>query len=154
MQADRDYAFFFRFCPIRVCRPPLCRLQHDFISESPPCVNFDIIFLRNSLLKYYEPPTKIRAFVRISSALGSWGFLIIGINEEIPTGGLLPNPYPEYRCIFKKISPSQAAYQSVTTGFTALLELTFLKSIVKATPTTMEKKPISLKLSMKAQRED
>ena len=79
-------------------------IQHDFISESPPCMNFDIIFLRNNLLTYYEPPTRIRAFVQILTALSSTGFLIIGSNEEIPTGGLPLKLYSEHRCIFEKTS--------------------------------------------------
>jgi chemotaxis methyl-accepting protein methylase len=81
-------------------------IQHDFISESPPGMNFDIIFLRNSLLTYYEPPAKIRAFVQVLTALRSRGFLIIGSDEEIPTGGLPLNLYTQYRCIFEKISPT------------------------------------------------
>ncbi|SPF41157.1 Methylase of chemotaxis methyl-accepting protein [Syntrophobacter sp. SbD1] len=77
-------------------------IQHDFISESPPCMNFDIIFLRNNLLTYYEPPTKIRAFVQILTALGTGRFLIIGNNEEIHTEGLPLKRCSEYRCIFEK----------------------------------------------------
>jgi chemotaxis protein methyltransferase CheR len=79
-------------------------IEHDFISESAPCKNFDMIFLRNNLLTYYEPPTKIRAFIQVLTALRAGGFLIIGNNEEIPTGELLLNPYPGYQCIFEKIS--------------------------------------------------
>jgi chemotaxis methyl-accepting protein methylase len=67
-------------------------------------MNFDIIFLRNNLLTYYEPPTRIRAFVQILTALSSTGFLIIGSNEEIPTGGLPLKLYSEHRCIFEKTS--------------------------------------------------
>ena len=79
-------------------------IEHDFISESAPCKNFDMIFLRNNLLTYYEPPTKIRAFIQVLTALRAGGFLIIGNNEEIPTGEFLLNPYPGYQCIFEKIS--------------------------------------------------
>ncbi len=79
-------------------------IEHDFISESAPCKNFDIIFLRNNLLTYYEPPTKIRAFIQILAALRAGGFLIIGNNEEIPTQGLPLKLYSGYRCIFEKLS--------------------------------------------------
>lgn len=77
-------------------------VQHDFISEIPPGMTFDIIFLRNNLLTYYEPPIKIRAFVLILTALGAGRFIIIGNNEEIPTGELTLKRCSEYRCIFEK----------------------------------------------------
>jgi chemotaxis methyl-accepting protein methylase len=79
-------------------------IQHDFISQSPPCLDFDLIFLRNNLLTYYEPPIKIKAFAQILAVLRVGGFLIIGNNEEIPMVGLPLKPFPEYRCIFEKIS--------------------------------------------------
>ena len=78
-------------------------IQHDFISESPPCLNFDLIFLRNNLLTYYETPIKIRAFSQILTALRTGGFLIMGNNEEIPIDGLPLKPFSEYRCIFEKM---------------------------------------------------
>jgi len=82
-------------------------IQHDFIAESPPCMNFDMIFLRNNLLTYYEPPTKIWALFQVLTALRSRGFLIIGSNEKIPVDGLPLNLHSECRCIFEKISPQQ-----------------------------------------------
>ncbi len=79
-------------------------IEHDFISESAPCKNFDMIFLRNNLLTYYEPPTKMRALIQVLTALRCGGFLIIGNNEEIPTGKFPLKSYSGYRCIFQKTS--------------------------------------------------
>ncbi len=78
-------------------------LLHDFISEKPPDTNFDMLFLRNNLLTYYEPPVRIPAFVQILEALSAGGFLIIGNNEEISIEGLPLRQHPQYRCILEKI---------------------------------------------------
>jgi len=75
---------------------------HDFVSESPPRMTFDIIFLRNNLLTYYEPPVKVRVFFEIMKALSADGFLVVGNNEELPTEAVPLKRCSEYRCIFKK----------------------------------------------------
>jgi chemotaxis methyl-accepting protein methylase len=78
-------------------------LKRDFASTSPPGDGFDLIFLRNNLLTYYEPPIKIPAFVRILDALAPEGFLIIGNNEEIPIEEAPLRVCIEYGSIFTKI---------------------------------------------------
>jgi len=77
-------------------------LNHDFVSETPPKVTFDLIFLRNNLLTYYEPPDKTRAFLQILEPLRPGGFLIIGNNEEIPVEEVPLKSCTEYRYIFEK----------------------------------------------------
>ncbi len=79
-------------------------VQHDFISENPPGMNFNIIFLRNNLLTYYDQPIRIGAFSQIQAALNDGGFLIIGNNERLPAEGFTLKPRQENRCIFEKFA--------------------------------------------------
>jgi len=73
---------------------------HDFVSDIPPRIIFDIIFLRNNLLTYYDSPVKVRVFFEILAALRAGGFLIVGNNEEIPAEAVSLRRCSEYRCIF------------------------------------------------------
>ena len=68
----------------------------------PPGTNFRLIFLRNSLLTYYEDELKVFTFHKVVGSLAQGGFLIIGANEKIPPGvrGLLPLGH--HPCIFQK----------------------------------------------------
>jgi chemotaxis methyl-accepting protein methylase len=45
---------------------------------------FQIIFLRNSILTYYEDKIKVPAIRRIVHSLAGGGFLIIGAHEKLP----------------------------------------------------------------------
>ena len=68
----------------------------------PPVTNFQVIFLRNSLLTYYEDELRAPAFQKVLDSLAQGGFLIIGSHEKIPSGvrGLLPLGH--HPCIFQK----------------------------------------------------
>jgi len=55
----------------------------DLLAEVP-ATNFDIIFLRNSLLTYYDEPLLTRSLRTVLTALRSSGLLIIGAHETIP----------------------------------------------------------------------
>lgn len=68
----------------------------------PPVSNFQVVFLRNSLLTYYEDKLKVPAFQKVLNSLARGGFLIIGSQENIPSGvrGLLP--LVQHPCIFQK----------------------------------------------------
>lgn len=77
-------------------------VRHDFVSEASPAFPFDIVFLRNNLLTYYEPPTRDQVFRDVVKSLRPEGFLVIGNNEEIPTDEGLLKRCPEYRSIYKK----------------------------------------------------
>jgi chemotaxis protein methyltransferase CheR len=79
-------------------------LQHDFISQAPPRAEFDLIFVRNNLLTYYEPAIHIPAFLRILNTLRTGGFVVIGTNEPIPETEVRLKWWPECRCIFRKMS--------------------------------------------------
>jgi chemotaxis methyl-accepting protein methylase len=74
---------------------------HDFISAPPPGDVFDLIFLRNNLLTYYEPPAGVDAFLRIAGALRAEGYLIIGNNEGILLAEVPLERCPQYRSIYR-----------------------------------------------------
>lgn len=84
-------------------------LRHDFISDPPPASDFDLIFLRNNLLTYYLPSMMLPAFSKISAALKTGGFLVIGLKEAAPLAGLPLKPRSEHPCIFEKTTDSGQA---------------------------------------------
>jgi chemotaxis protein methyltransferase CheR len=57
--------------------------NHHLLS-GPPDSDFDIIFLRNNVLTYYEDPLRTRAFSCALRSLASNGILVIGCHEKIP----------------------------------------------------------------------
>ena len=64
--------------------------NHNFL-EDPPEGQFDLIFLRNNLLTYYNDVIKISALRKVADSLSMDGFLIIGSHEKLPS---------EYRGLF------------------------------------------------------
>jgi len=56
---------------------------HHLLSD-PPGSQFNIIFLRNNVLTYYEDRPKEKAFIKILDSLAPDGFLIIGSHESLP----------------------------------------------------------------------
>lgn len=68
----------------------------------PPGRDFQLVFLRNSLLTYYQDELKEPAFQKVLDSLAQGGFLIIGSHEKIPPGarGLLLFGHHPY--IFQK----------------------------------------------------
>jgi chemotaxis methyl-accepting protein methylase len=75
--------------------------EHNLLLD-PPVTNFQVVFLRNSLLTYYADELKAPAFQKALDSLTQGGFLIIGSHEKIPSRvrGLLPLDY--HPCIFQK----------------------------------------------------
>ncbi len=70
---------------------------HHLLSD-PPGSDFDIIFLRNSVLTYYEDQLKKEAFKKVLDSLTPNGLLIIGSHEELPfettdLTAIAPHPY-------------------------------------------------------------
>lgn len=74
----------------------------DFLSAPPPTDSFDLIFVRNNLLTYYEPSISLPVLVKMTDALRWGGYLVIGNNEEIPSEDLPLKRSPLYRSIFLK----------------------------------------------------
>lgn len=60
--------------------------HHDFCSEEPPALKYQIVFLRNGLLTYYQRPRYEPALRSILQNLSKHGWLIIGSHEVIPEG--------------------------------------------------------------------
>ena len=70
--------------------------NHHLLSD-PPGLNFDIIFLRNNVLTYYEEELKKKAFRKVLDCLAPNGFLVIGCHETVPfetTDLIGVEPYP------------------------------------------------------------
>jgi chemotaxis protein methyltransferase CheR len=65
--------------------------------------NFQIIFLRNSILTYYEDELKQSAFRKVMESLAQGGFLIIGSHEKLPIESKDLLPFSGQPYIFKKI---------------------------------------------------
>ena len=57
--------------------------NHHLLSD-PPGSDFDIIFLRNNVLTYYEDQLKKRAFSNVLESLAPYGILVLGSHETIP----------------------------------------------------------------------
>ena len=75
--------------------------SHHLLSD-PPGSDFDIIFLRNNVLTYYEDLLRKRAFSNVLESLATYGILVLGSHETIPfeTADLIGvEPYP---FVFKK----------------------------------------------------
>lgn len=66
---------------------------HHLLAPSPD-IGFNIIFLRNNLLTYYQDSLKIPAFLCILKSLEPSGILVIGTHEMLPVHppGLIPLP--------------------------------------------------------------
>jgi chemotaxis methyl-accepting protein methylase len=60
-------------------------LKHNLLSDPPPG-KFQLVFLRNGLLTYYDHRLKAPAFEKVLDSLAPNGFLVIGTHEKIPQG--------------------------------------------------------------------
>ena len=56
---------------------------NDIIEDDPPAPYFDIIFIRNNLLTYYQNPEKENALETVLSVLKPGGILITGSHEKL-----------------------------------------------------------------------
>lgn len=74
---------------------------HDLLSE-PPGTAFDLIFLRNNLLTYYQDELKIPAVTKVIDSLAPGGFLIIGGHERMPVEHADLKQWEEINHIFRK----------------------------------------------------
>ena len=62
--------------------------EQDMLT-GPPGLSFDIIFLRNNLLTYYQDHIINKVLINIIPALTPGGWLIVGSHEKLPAG--MPN---------------------------------------------------------------
>ena len=75
---------------------------HNLSSEFDE-FNFQIIFLRNSILTYYNDELKQAAFQKVIDSLNNGGFLIIGTHEELPFESRDLVPFGGLTYISKKV---------------------------------------------------
>jgi chemotaxis protein methyltransferase CheR len=61
---------------------------HDLVREESPASCFDLVFLRNNLLTYYEKRLQAPALHGVVSALRPGGVLVIGKKERLPPGSV------------------------------------------------------------------
>jgi len=57
--------------------------NHHLLFDSPG-LDFDIIYLRNNVLTYYDDPLKKRAFRNVLDSLKPRGILVVGSHESVP----------------------------------------------------------------------
>jgi len=57
--------------------------NHNLLNDLPGG-QFDLIFLRNNLLTYYNDVIKMSALKKVTDSLSDSGFLIIGSHEKLP----------------------------------------------------------------------
>ncbi len=54
-------------------------------TDSPPADEFQLIFLRNSILTYYKTERAYPTLRKTVQTLSSGGFLVIGVHEKLPS---------------------------------------------------------------------
>ena len=74
---------------------------HNLLLD-PPATGFRLVFLRNSLLTYYEDEIKVPAFQNVVESLDWGGFLVIGTHEKLPKVPTALPPCAPYPYVFKK----------------------------------------------------
>lgn len=74
---------------------------HDFLSGPPADAPFHLLFLRNNLFTYYDPPLVEKGVERVKACLSPGGFLILGAHEKLPPGttGFSPFGLP---CVLRR----------------------------------------------------
>jgi chemotaxis protein methyltransferase CheR len=75
--------------------------EHNLLIDSFRSA-FHLVFLRNSLLTYYEEALELPAFQRILDSMTRRGFLIIGSHEKIPAGNWELVPTGLHPLIYQK----------------------------------------------------
>ena len=75
---------------------------HHLVCHVPPMKDFQVIFLRNNLLTYYQDETKKYALAKIIQVLSSHGFLLIGSHEKIPKSFSGVEPTLHHTAIYQK----------------------------------------------------
>ncbi|MBW1697496.1 MAG: hypothetical protein JRH18_17755 [Deltaproteobacteria bacterium] len=94
------------FCVVPELKEQILWKVHH-LSSNPPGEQFQMIFLRNSVLTYYEEPKKTAILKKVINSLAPSGLFIIGSHEKLPppTESAL-EPVPPFSYVFKKITAS------------------------------------------------
>lgn len=75
--------------------------NHHLLSDSPGS-DFDIIFLRNNVLTYYEDRLKQQALKNVLESLAPSGLLIIGSHEALPFEASKLVPVAPHAFVYRK----------------------------------------------------
>jgi chemotaxis methyl-accepting protein methylase len=75
---------------------------HNLLANDPPLTGFQILFLRNNLLTYYQEEIQSSTLSRAIGGLEWGGFLIIGSHEKLPGLFFGLKPFPHHPNIFQK----------------------------------------------------
>ena len=75
---------------------------HNLLADVTPAKEFQVIFLRNNLLTYYQDERKIPVLIKLTEVLSPGGFLVIGSHEKLPKDFRALEPTPFHPGIFQK----------------------------------------------------
>jgi chemotaxis protein methyltransferase CheR len=73
----------------------------DLFFETPKA-RFQVIFLRNSLMTYYEERSRMPVLRQVLGVLSPGGILVIGSHERLPAAELGLTPYGSLPCVFQR----------------------------------------------------
>jgi chemotaxis protein methyltransferase CheR len=76
------------------------KLNH--LLDDPPGSSYELVFLRNNVLTYYQDELKRYALKKVSNCLALDGFLIIGSHENLPFESLDLVPLSSLPYVFEK----------------------------------------------------
>jgi chemotaxis protein methyltransferase CheR len=109
VSAELRQRFFFKVNSHFAVKPELkkgiCWKPHGLLDDPLPAEGFHMIFLRNSLLTYYQEEIQAAGLCIVVQALVPGGFLVIGNHERLPDGDYGLIPYE--RSIYRKSSYSE-----------------------------------------------
>ena len=92
-----------QFAVKRVLKGGIVWQIHHLLSP-PPLATFNIIFLRNNVLTYYQKETQIRCLEPILDLLAPGGLLVIGCHEKLPAEIAQMRTLDPLTYVFKKDS--------------------------------------------------
>lgn len=75
---------------------------HDLMRQTPPAGKFEIIFLRNTLLTYYQEENRAPVFLKVVDSIDEGGFLFIGRREKLPYPIQTLSSFKDCSYIFQK----------------------------------------------------
>ena len=79
----------------------ICWRKHHLLTE-PPGSDYNIIFLRNNILTYYQQDIQKRALAAILDCLIPDGLFVIGCHESLPVGTTVLSQIPPFSFVFRK----------------------------------------------------
>jgi chemotaxis protein methyltransferase CheR len=82
---------------------------HDLTANAPPARDFQIVFLRNNLLTYYQDEIVKTALPAIVDGIVPGGILVIGRKERLPDFLKGFHPHAAVSCLYRKRGSSRMA---------------------------------------------